>query len=277
MGHGTHWEAVLNSVNEDFPDALDVGIKGGKVIGRHRIPLWGGPGGVKDAEVAVIEAAESGFGALGLIVADGLRNYLHTAFPIASRGRARRIRVLDVHESSFGLEGRITAELGEAQITFFEPYYSLNSARYRPGAELEVVLAGIAYQLQVADRSQTVLHPDIGEVHLGGAAALLSMQDSDPGNLPNNGFGLSYILEPSDRPGPDDYSFRGPIKNIQAADFLGRPAKCINATLLRIDEGDTDVDIDLYVLDDKIRADQTPTIGDDITGVLWLQGFAARP
>lgn len=274
MGHGTHWEAVLNNVNEDIASVLDVGIQGGDVIGRCANPAWDGPLGIGCAEFTLIQGAKSGFGSLGLIVKDGFaRNYLHTAFPIATKGREHRVRILNVQESAFGLEARITAELGEAQITFFEPYYTLNYDRYRPGIELDLVLAGIAYRLHVPDPNQTVIHPEIGEVHLKGAASLLSMRDSDPGNLPKNGFGLAYVLAPSERPGPDDYTFRGPVKNIQAADFLTRPAWRITATLFRINDGEADVDIDLYVLEDNIRQGDRPVVRGDIGGVLWLQGF----
>lgn len=276
MGHGTHWEAVLNNLHDDFPRVLDSGITSGHVIGRRRKPAWHGPVGIEEAEITLIQAAESGFGTLGAVVKDSSRNYLHTAFPIATRGETHRIRVADVHESSFGLEARITAEIGEAKITFFEPYYVLNSGQYRPEVELDVILVGIVYRLQVADRNETVIHPQIGETHLGGAAVLLSMRDADSGNLPANGFGLAYILEPSDRPGPDDYSFRGPLKNVQPLDFLTSPASRMTATLLRINDGDIDIDIDLYVMDRKIHAGQMPAVGDDVAGVLWLQGFAAE-
>jgi hypothetical protein len=254
MGHGTHWEAVLNNVNKDIASVLDVGIQGGDVIGSCTNPAWGGPLGIGRAEFTLIQGAKSGFGSLGLIVKDGsARNYLHTAFPIATKGREHRVRILSVQESTFGLEARITAELGEAQITFFEPYHALNSDRYRPGSELDLVLAGIVYRLQIPDPNETVIHPEIGEVHLKGAASLLSMRDSDPGNLSKNGFGLGYVLAPSERPGPDDYTFRGPVKDMQAVDFLTRPAWRITATLLRINDGKAAVDIDLYVLDDKTR------------------------
>ena len=54
------------------------------------------------------------------------------AFPIATRRQVHRIRVLGVHESSFGVEARVTAQLGEARITFFELYFALKADRYRP-------------------------------------------------------------------------------------------------------------------------------------------------
>lgn len=274
MGHGTHWEAVLNNVDEDLGNVLDLGISGGDVIGRRRNPAWGGPLGVGQAEITLIEGAKSGFGCLGLVVTDSSpRNYLHTAFPIASARRTHLVRVLNVRESSFGLEARITAELGDARITFFEPYYALNADQYQPGAELDVVLVGIVYRLEVPDPNQTVEHSQIGKVHLQGTSALLPIQDSDPEDLPNNGFGLAYILQPNERPGPDDYSFRGPVKNMQTVDFLTRPAWRITATLLRVNDGETDIDIELYVLDEKIRAGQRPAPGGDVAGVLWLEGF----
>ncbi len=252
---------------------FNAGISGGRMVGRRQSSVWRGPTDAEKTEFTLLQAAESGFGTLGVVVTGDSRSYLHTAFPVASSGKRHRVRVVGAHESSFGLEARITAELGDATITFFEPYYALNADRYRPGAELEIMLAGIVYAMQIPDPSQTITHPEIGEVHLSGAAILLPVKDSDFDTLPSNGFGLAYILE-SSGPGPDDYNFRGPVKAIKSIEFLGRPAKCMTATLLRMNEGDVDIDVDLYALDENIHSGENPELGSDITGVLWLQGFA---
>lgn len=264
MGHGTHWQTVTRNANEDLASMFNAGIGGGRVVGRRQSFGWRGPTDAEKTEFTWL---------LGVVVTGDSLSYLHTAFPVASRGKRHRVRVVRAHESSFGLEARITAELGDAEITFFEPYYALNADRYTPGAELEITLAGIVYAMQIPDPSQTITHPEIDEVHLDGAAILLPVKDSDFDTLPRNGFGLAYIVE-SSGPGPDDYNFRGPVKAIKSIEFLGLPAKCITATLLRMNEGDVDIDVDLYVLDENIHSRQNLRLGSHLSGVLWLQGFA---
>lgn len=136
-----------------------------KLIGKRRFPNWHGPQGVGPANKTLIQNSKAGFGTLGVIVSDELSShtYVHSAFPIASRGNAYSVQVLNVSESSFGLEACITAGLGGASIRSFEPRYALEPDLYSTGAQLKIALAGIAYHVEVPDSNETVIHPDIGE------------------------------------------------------------------------------------------------------------------
>lgn len=201
MGHGTHWEAVLKNFDEDFPHALDLGIQKGEVIGKSSRDNWSGPVGVQAAVVTLIQNARPGVGVLAVVVSAASKTFLHTAFPVATQGITHRVRILKVHESSFGLEACITASIGEAKINFFDPYYALCSDLYRPGVEIDISLAGIGYLMTVSEPGQTVNHPEIGETHLDGAAVLLPINDPLPALLPVNAFGLAYIHSQPNGPG----------------------------------------------------------------------------
>jgi hypothetical protein len=278
MGHGHHWGAVLNNVRQDLGRALELGIAGGEVIGKRRFPNWHGPQGVGSADITLIQNSKAGFGTLGIIVSDDLssQTYVHSAFPIGSPGHAHVVQILDVSESSFGLEACIVASIGDAKITFFEPHYSLDADLYSTGAQVNVALSGIAYDVHIPDPKETVIHPDIGEVHLRGAAIFLPI-DGSGGTMPAmNGFGLAYMLAPGEGPGPDDYRFRGVIQEVESIEFLQLPAWRFTITALRLDDGNTDLDIDIYVLDENIFGGQTPKVGDDLAGTLWLQGVIAE-
>ena len=274
MGHGTHWEAVLTNLNEDFAAAFDMGIQKGELIGRRHLKAWTGPLGESPADVMLLQGAKSGFGVLGVVVSANSQTYLQTAFPVASDGMLHTLQVISIHESSYGLEGCITAELGDATVNFFDPHYALSGDLYRPGARLQVSLAGIAYVLARAEPGQVVHHPEVGQIHLDGAAMLLPIKEPPPVALSSNGFGLSYIQAQQHAPGLDDYRFRGPVKDVAACSFLNRPAWRITATLLRTDNGQNEIDIPIYVTQDKLPTDFSTMPGQDLTGVLWLQGRA---
>ena len=102
------------------------------------------------------------------------------------------------------------------------------------------------------------------------------MDKSEIAMLPADGYGVAYITAANPGPRPDDYQFRGVVKEAEGLGFFERSAWRYRITVLRLDEGDTDVDIDVYVLDENIRDSQGPAIGGDIRGVLWLQGFVSR-
>jgi hypothetical protein len=274
MGHGTHWQAVLTNSEDDFAAAIDLGIQKGEVVGKSHYENWSGPLGKQTADITLIQGAKSGFGTLGIVVSAESKTYLHSAFPVAVTGIVHRVRVLEIHESSFGLEACITAHIGDARINFFEPYYALQFELYRPGVELDVSLAGIVYVLSVSERGQIVMHPEIGEINLDGAAMLLPIQEPAPSALPANGFGLAYVQSEQDGPGLDDYRFRGPVKQVESVEFLGRAAWRMAATVIRFENGQREIDIELYTLADKISEGRRPVAGGDVTGVLWLQGIA---
>ena len=274
MGHGHHWGAVLKDVHQDLGQILESGVTRGEVIGRHSFSNWCGPQGVGQADITLIENSQGGFGTLGIVVTDNSsRTYLHSAFPVGSRGPTHQIQVLRVSEASFGLEACVAASLGEAKIRFFEPYYALNTDLYRTGAQLNVTLSGIAYEIEVPDPDETVVHPEIGKVHLRGAAILLPLDQSGDLRLPTHGFGVTYMLAANEGPGPDDYRFRGVVKEVEGLEFFERPAWRFKVTVLRLDEGNIDMDIHIYVLDKNIRDGQRPAVGGDIAGTLWMQGF----
>ncbi len=86
--------------------------------------------------MTLIQNARPGVGVLGVVVSAASKTFLHTAFPVAAQGIAHRVRILKVHESSFGLEACITASIGEAKINFFDPYYALCWDLCRPGVEI---------------------------------------------------------------------------------------------------------------------------------------------
>src|SRR4051794_35067765 len=95
---------------------------------------------------------------------------------------------------------------------------------YSTGAQLNVTLSGIAYEVEVPDPNETVVHPEIGEVHLQGAAILLPLDRSGGMMLPTYGFGVAHMSAASEVPGPDDYRFRGVVKEVEGLEFFEHPA-----------------------------------------------------
>jgi hypothetical protein len=110
---------------------------------------------------------------------------------------------------SCGLEARISGVVGDAAVTFFDPLYCLNRDRYRPGAIVDVELAGIAYSLRIVPVG-TTLQSAVGDVLIAGAGVLLSARkhSSEQTSGPfgdEQAFGVAYIQQPDSFPLPDDY------------------------------------------------------------------------
>lgn len=248
MGHGTHWEAVLQNVEEDFSAAINLAAERGELLAERTIFDWNGPFGVSDARIALLRGDQSGFSSMAVIVSAGSKTYLHSAFPVFHSNSERyRVRIRQIRERSFGLEASVTAELGDAVLTFFDPYYAITKGQYEIGSDIEVRFTAIAYKVTVAGNAATVHHPEVGDITLDGAAILFPLTERNEQIDAQGGFGLAYITEPQSQADVDDYQFRAPIKAVCSADFLGRPTLRVSATVMRPSEGQ-EFDVEIGVL-----------------------------
>jgi hypothetical protein len=247
-------------------------------VGQREYPKLQVPGGGVGATVSVIAWPTTGLRATFVIVRGqrGERAYLHSAFPAAGAGCKHKIRIDSVHEVSCGLEARISGVLGDAAVTFFDPLYCLNRDRYRPGAIVDVELAGIAYSLRIVPPG-TGLQSAVGDVPMAGAAVLLSACKPNPEQTSGTfgdeqALGVAYIQQPDSFPLPDDYQFCAPVNDVEESELDAIPVWKFRGTVMRVYDGRQNVDIDIYATREGMPDAAVPVPGDEISGTLWLQG-----
>jgi hypothetical protein len=212
-------------------------------------------------------------GAVSIVVSTAGKTYLHSGFPVVeSRSTPHRVRVIQIYERSFGLEACIAAEVGNATVVFFDPYYALSKQHYSVGSDVDVRFAGLAYTISVPTPGQTVHHPEIGDVSLDGAAILLPLANREGIGGETKGFGLAYITEHNSEADLDDYQFRAPVQAVSSETFLGVDIARVMATVMRPDD-ETPFDLEIAFLPRSPDAERV-VAGADISGVLWLQGTA---
>ena len=277
MSHGDHWRCIFPDLHNGIADALGW-VSQGTVLGQREYPSLAVPGGDAGATVSVIAWPATVLHANFVVVRDkrGGRAYLHTAFPAVGAGCPHRIRIDSVHEVSCGLEARISGVLGDAAVTFFDPLYSLNRGRYKPGTIVDVELAAIAYSLKVVPRG-TKLKTAVGEVGMDGAAVLMSARTSsseEPGEGVGDekAYGVAYVEQPDSYPLPDDYQFCAPVKDVQKSRIGAIPVWSFRGTVMRVHDGRQDVEIHIYATGEGMPDGVAPAPGEEISGALWLQG-----
>jgi hypothetical protein len=277
MGHGDHWRCVFPDLEKGISRAVGW-VSKGIVVGQREQPTFQAPSGSIGATVSVIAWPNSGLRATFVVVRDRQtgKAYLHTAFPAAASGCKHRIRIESVHEISRGLEARISGVLGDAAVTFFDPLYCLNHDRYRPGALIDVELAGIAYSLRTMSPEITV-QSAVGDLKMDGAAILLSARKRNSGPEgrifgDEQAFGVAYIEQADTFPQPDDYQFCAPVADVEEAEIDSIPVWKFRATVMRVYDGRDDIDIDIYTTREGMPDSAVPVRGDEVSGTLWLQG-----
>lgn len=202
-------------------------------------------------------------------------NNIVSLFPYFERGIQTRLRLESVSVWETGLEAQIQAGWGDADIDFFDVAFISNRGWYEADKEFEFILLGIAYK---AAPAKTLKLPYTPDLEVTAWQQELARRDGRPEPEVPTELNLSEMamLIPVEGWDIDDYSFRGPIKQVDVvADMLGEPAWRLVVTVMRF--GDEDADLAILVTRRAWQGETPPKRGMHIDGRLWLQGRLWAP
>ncbi len=174
-----------------------------------------------------------------------------TGYPVAVDGVVHEVTVQRVEEWANELEGQVVGSIGDAALAFFDTRYYRNGDRYREGDRHLFALAAFAYVLQKAE-PRTITDAEGKEHSTRNMAAYRPFPQGDV----------------------DDFAYQSLVKSVETVSFCGKTVYRLTVTLFRLpDEGGDyrDVDITLYAAE-HVTGGYAPRVGDDIMGILWLQG-----
>ena len=200
----------------------------------------------------------------------GETSRLMSMFPFFTGASQHTLTLREVTVWKGGVEAQISASWGEAEVTFFDTQYLINRTWYETGRRYDFVLSGIAYKAGPAERHEWKInrHPDevtwmnqcleadekpheaVYTLNMDGAAILLPVSGGDA----------------------DDYEFHAPVKSVtEFSNWLGQDGWRVCATVMRF--GERDADLDILITRRAWSAKAPPQIGQNIEGLLWLQGY----
>lgn len=274
---GSHWEAFYEEGTQEIvkklPEVVDAAdiVKGfGSIKEPHRpLPeswttgyhlIWPQP----DRGVVITIAVDD----------EAKQNRLCTLYPFWPDGSRHRLAINEVTVWENGVEAQISADAGGADLTFYDAHYLLNRSWYERGREYDFILTGIAYGARPAEDLEMPFTPNPDQV--AWEAMLARQRGEDPPERPTTiRLGGGALFFPVDGWDADDYSFRGPVKQVAPfSDFLGQDGWVVKTTILRLsDREPEDFDLDIVVTARAWDGDTPPEVGQDIEGRLWLQGY----
>ena len=84
-------------------------------------------------------------------------------------------------------------------------------------------------------------------------------------------------LVPRMRGNPDDLEFQGPVETMDVLSGWGETIYHLGVTVMRDTTGPEDVPftLSIFVAEHRLAAGYRPRVGDEVRGVLWLQGARA--
>lgn len=232
-GHGDHWIAMLESDSEIQSF----------VIGSVENPEFIESLKQKDNKIKAYFSQGETLKTCTITVNDEL----WTAYPFVKDGIEHEIAIDGIEEWINEQEAQIRCSLGDASLAFFDTMYFKNKGIYEQGKKYTFLLSALAYSL-------TKTEPK-------------TLTDRDGRELSTKGMAVFFPFEKGDI---DDFIFQVPVKEVIESKFGNKTVYKIKAPLFRLD-GEDDVDLFIFVLANRTEG-YVPAVGDDITGVMWLQG-----
>lgn len=238
-GHGDHWLTVLESDN-DIQSSVVGSIENPEFVEqlkqkKSKIKAYFSQGGLlKTCTITV-------------------NDELWTAYPFVKDGMEHEITIDGIEEWANEYEAQICCSLGDASLAFFDTMYFKNRGVYEQGKKYNFLLSALAYSL-------TKTEPK-------------TLTDKDGRELSTKGMAAFFPFEKGDI---DDFIFHVPVKEVIESKFGNKTVYRIKAPLFRKGPlyragGEDDIEIFIFVLASKTKG-YVPAVGDDIAGVMWLQG-----
>jgi hypothetical protein len=278
---GSHWPPFVEDVADivkDLPNILQE-AQVMESIGNHRKSPRELPQNWPQGFHLVWPMQRRGLILTCCINAAEQQTQLMSFYPFSSEGVQHTLTIDSVAVWEGQAEAQITVSLGEAQITFFDAHFLINRLWYEAGRRYEFILSGIAYAVEPVQVMEIPFTANPDQI----AWQRLLGNDADEDNereLPSviNLKGMASLLPIADWD-KDEYSFRGPVKSVKPIDdFLGQTGWRVRVTVMRLSGYETeDVDLDIVITRRIWRQEQSPEVGMDIEGALWLQGYLWMP
>jgi len=193
-----------------------------------------------------------------------------SVFPFVHNGARNSLKVIEIWPWENGAEAWILAvdSSGDGpEIVFYDTHYSLNRDRYVIGVEADFILGAFAYKVLVTHPAPITI--DDPEAIAKLSADFFDNPTGEPIVVYTNG---GSSLFPCTDTAPDEYQFQAPVRKAEAIDWNERKFLRLRVPLC---QDYPDIEVDLYVFEDRWHTNERPMPGADIEGFLWLHGHLA--
>jgi hypothetical protein len=230
------------------------------------------PPGEPDGELLVWPGWRSGLALL--LAADETGRRLASLWPFVTNGAEHEAIIERVLLSPDRLQGVIEATVsGALALSWNDIFFPLDRGYYAEGSVHQVLLAGIAHEVEIGSRSPIEITPD--DPSYAGLKAIAPKDVDARGTIVVDPAIVTGILPASDS-APSMFSIHGQVKEARRydGDLFGREVWQLRTTVARLDD---DFDIDVFVTDIVLNGRAAPKAGDVISGVVRLQGRIWHP
>ncbi len=270
-GHGDHWGA-LYPLDLYRTEKLERDIREATTV--CKAPCRDVAHGSERAEqVTCLRYGTDRIANQVLVVSDSTEcsHFLFSAYPVLLDGIAHTVTVERVEPWEHGIEGwvhvGVTAE--RIPLAFFDTLFFNGSGELRPGKSIEVSLAALAYTLRpIRMRTFEIRQGPVWEMERDRRLAEGASIEEAEAPVVFHTTGMAAFL-PRDGERPDDAQFQGVIEALDVIEFDGQ--KIYRLVLVVLRPGDEEFRLPVFV-SERVLDGYVPRLGEDVEGVLWVQG-----
>jgi hypothetical protein len=271
-GHGSHWETLCD-VHEYTQEQLAIDVEEGTLIGWW--PCVDVVGGTDRTEsVACLQHGGHRLTRQVLLVSVTPANCheLFSGYPVALDGIVQRLTIERVEPWQYGIEAWVHARATSEQVplTFFDTHYFADGAHLQPDAEIDVSLAALAYWLRpIQVRSFEIAEGPLWEIERERRREAGEPPESLDRPVSIHTTGGAIFLPTGDEEAPDDAQIQGVIEAIDCIEHLGQRVYRLEIVVMR--PGDDVFRLPVFAAE-RVLDGYVPRIGDDVEGIVWMQG-----
>jgi hypothetical protein len=195
---------------------------------------------------------------------------LLTSFPYATKGQRHELEIDRIEEFENEAEARLHATLkgSDMMLTFYDTQYYKNKNVTTAPMTLSYYLSGFAFLLQKTTKLPLIItaetYPSAYKIH----SDVHRMQfNTDPPEKFVFELDKASGLIPRDE--TDICEFQGRVNDVKT--FEWQEIKFYQLQI-NVFEAEGDKDIDVFVAEKNIKGCYKPCVGDNVMGVMWLQG-----
>ena len=275
MGHGNHWGAIEEPVDELIPKIIPEVLAKGQLSEPYPFKFQKENEKLKAFDaLAAVMPSDTPLRYMVLLARENLKkgpkSFVFSAYPWCFEGTTNSLEVDKIEPWCNPIKGIIHANYQGAIVSFFDAEFYKNRTRYEVGKSYTFSLTpGLAYSLKKA-KHETVIVDDPRRIAIERELVLKENPSADVSQIKSVKISLDGMCSLiNSNKYPDDGSFRGVAREVTLIKVGSRSFYRLQITAIIVD--DSPLDITIYA-SKSVLGKYRPKNGDNVEGTLWLQG-----
>jgi len=277
VGHGDHWRIFSSDTKELFKSILPAYFEKGQLVGGTNVNSVPAECIETDPLGVILCWPDCQKGIMGVSEVRQAEKALRfaTAFPFFADGISHEFILEGIQLWPNHLEAWLEVSFADmVDITFFDTMFAQNRYKYCKGTKYNFKMSAMAYHFVTVEAKQMIIdNPETISILHRRFEDLEDRLSTESVTVETQGMSALFDLEGR---APDNYSFRGPLKELVECPEKVFDNKIWRAVVTAVCPDGNELDLPIYITEEVLRGQPVPKVGEDCGGTFWLQGYLAE-